>query len=117
MGVDTRRLRSSAGDLSGGNQQKLAFGRCLDRGKPGVLAMIEPTRGIDIGARADIYRMMREFCAQGHALLMASTDLEEVMGMADVIVTLYRGRVVAEYDCAAVSLQQVVADITHPRAA
>lgn len=117
VGVDTRRLRSSAGDLSGGNQQKLAFGRCLDRGKPGVLAMIEPTRGIDIGARADIYRMMREFCAQGHALLMASTDLEEVMGMADVIVTLYRGRVVAEYDGAAVSLQQVVADITHPRAA
>lgn len=55
VGVDRRRLRSMADELSGGNQQKLAFGRCVDRGEQGVLVMNEPTRGIDVGARADIY--------------------------------------------------------------
>lgn len=114
-GVDAGRLRSRAGELSGGNQQKLAFGRCLERGQTGVLAMIEPTRGIDIGARADIYRLMRAFCAQGHALLVASSDLEEVMGIADEIVTLYRGQVVGRYGAAQATMHQVVADITHPR--
>src|SRR5215216_5354973 len=71
--VDRRRLGSLADELSGGNQQKLAFGRCIDRGETGVLVMDEPTRGIDVGARADIYRLMREFCARGYALVMTST--------------------------------------------
>src|SRR5262249_38395680 len=69
---DRRRLHSLADELSGGNQQKLAFGRCLDRGATGVLVMNEPTRGIDVGARAEIYRIMRAFCAQGFALVLTS---------------------------------------------
>ena len=112
--VDVARLGSRANELSGGNQQKLAFGRCIDRGQPGVIVMSEPTRGIDVGARAEIYALMRQFCAKGHAVLVASTDLEEVMGLADLVVTMYRGRVVGRYTRAQATMQQVVMDITHP---
>ena len=59
--------------------------------------MNEPTRGIDVGARADIYRIMREFCAQGYALVMTSSDLEEVIGIGDIVITMYRGRQVGRY--------------------
>lgn len=114
VGVDRRRLHSLADELSGGNQQKLAFGRCVGRGEPGVLVMNEPTRGIDVGARADIYRIMREFCAQGHALVMTSSDLEEIVGLGDVVVTMYRGRQVDGYAREDVTMHRLVADITHP---
>src|SRR5262249_6029219 len=62
VGVDRARLRSPADELSGGNQQKLAFGRSIGHRHPGVLLMNEPTRGVDVGARADIYRLIRQFC-------------------------------------------------------
>jgi ABC-type sugar transport system ATPase subunit len=114
VGIDRRRLRSRVEDLSGGNQQKLAFGRNLERFKHGVLLMSEPTRGIDIGARAEIYRLMRSFCDQGYALVLASSDLEEIVGIGDVVITLYRGRRVAEYRRNEISMHQIVADITHP---
>lgn len=113
-GVDQRRLRARADNLSGGNQQKLAFGRCLGRAQAGVLVLIEPTRGIDIGARAEIYQLMRELCAEGYGLLVASTDLEEVMGIGDVVITMYRSRQVGSYRGKAINMQDIVADITHP---
>ena len=115
-GVDRSRLRAPAINLSGGNQQKLLFGRTLERAQPGVLLMNEPTRGIDVGARAEIYRLMRELCELGYALIMTSSDLEEVVGMADIVVTMYRGRVVARYDRARVAMPTILADITHPAA-
>jgi ribose transport system ATP-binding protein/rhamnose transport system ATP-binding protein len=117
VGVDRARLRSQADDLSGGNQQKLAFGRSLGADKPGVLLMNEPTRGVDVGARAEIYRLIRQFCDRGHCLVMASSDIEEVLGMADVIVSMYRGRQVATYRRGEADLHRVLADITHPVAA
>jgi len=114
VGVDKRRMRSNADELSGGNQQKLAFGRCVDRGEAGVLVMNEPTRGIDVGARADIYRIMREFCALGHGLVVASSDLEEIVGLGDIVITMYRGRQVGVYSRDEVTMHRVVSDITHP---
>lgn len=114
--VDARRLSATVDQLSGGNQQKLAFGRCIDRGSPGVIVMNEPTRGIDVGARAEIYQIMRNFCEKGYGLLIASTDLEEVIGLGDVVVTMYRGRQVASYRRNEVTIQQVLADLTHPLA-
>ena len=114
VGIDRRRLRSQAEQLSGGNQQKLAFGRCVGRGANGVLLMNEPTRGIDVGARAEIYRLMRRFCEDGYALVMASSDLEEIVGVGDVVITLYRGREVARYRRGEISMHKIVADITHP---
>jgi ABC-type sugar transport system ATPase subunit len=114
VGVDIRRLASRSTNLSGGNQQKLLFGRALERGRPGVLLLNEPTRGIDVGARAEIYRIMRELCAQGNVLIMTSSDLEEIVGIADVVVTLYRGRVVARYEREQIAMATILADITHP---
>ena len=113
--VDAARLGSPAEDLSGGNQQKLLFGRALERGEPGLLLMNEPTRGVDVGARAEIYRLMRAFCDQGYGLVMTSSDLEEVVGVADVVITMYRGRAVATYAGPAIDLNRILADITHPR--
>ena len=112
--VNLQRMDSPANELSGGNQQKLAFGRCIDRGNPGVLVMNEPTRGIDVGARVEIYALIRKFCAEGYAVLIASTDLEEVVGIADWVVTLYRGTQVACYPRSQLTMQQIVTDITSP---
>jgi ribose transport system ATP-binding protein/rhamnose transport system ATP-binding protein len=114
VGVDLRRLRSQADELSGGNQQKLAFGRSLGGDEPGVLLMNEPTRGVDVGARAEIYRLIRQFCDRGYCLVMASSDIEEVLGMADVIVSMYRGRQIAIYQRGEADMHRVLADITHP---
>jgi ribose transport system ATP-binding protein/rhamnose transport system ATP-binding protein len=114
VGVDIRRLSSRSINLSGGNQQKLLFGRALERGRPGVLLLNEPTRGIDVGARAEIYRIMRELCAQGNVLIMTSSDLEEIVGIADVVITMYRGRTVARYQGEQITMPAILADITHP---
>ena len=114
VAVDQRRLGAAAGKLSGGNQQKLLFGRAIERPQPGVLLMNEPTRGIDVGARADIYRIMRELCSLGYVLIMTSSDLEEVVGIADIVVTMYRGRTVARYERQSIAMARILADITHP---
>jgi ribose transport system ATP-binding protein/rhamnose transport system ATP-binding protein len=112
--IDRRRLRARAEELSGGNQQKIAFGRMIERQANGVLLMNEPTRGIDVGARAEIYRLMRSFCEEGYALVMASSDLEEIVGVGDVIITLYRGRQVGHYRRNEATMHRIVADITQP---
>jgi ABC-type sugar transport system ATPase subunit len=114
VGIARRQLRARARDLSGGNQQKLVFARAVERSRPGVLLMNEPTRGIDVGARADIYRLMRGFCDAGYALVMTSSDLEEVVGMADIVFTMYRGRIVARYADDAITMAQILRDIAHP---
>ena len=114
VNVDARRLLSPADTLSGGNQQKLALGRCLDRGKPGILMMNEPTRGIDVGARADIYAIMRALCARGYAIVMTTNDLEEIVGLADSVITVYRGVQVNRYARQDLSMHRIVADIAHP---
>lgn len=74
-------LEIRALDLSGGNQQKLLLARWLAI-KPRVLMLDEPTRGVDIGAKSEIYRIMSELAAQGVAILMVSSELSEIVGMA-----------------------------------
>jgi ABC-type sugar transport system ATPase subunit len=108
------RLRAQAGDLSGGNQQKLVFARAVERPRPCILLMNEPTRGIDVGARAEIYRLMRRFCEQGYAIVMTSSDLEEIAAMADIVYTMYRGRGVARYEGTAIEGPIILRDIAHP---
>jgi ribose transport system ATP-binding protein/rhamnose transport system ATP-binding protein len=114
VGLARRRLNSLAAHLSGGNQQKLLFGRALRGGGPGVLLLNEPTRGIDVGARADIYRLMRTLCDQGYALLITSSDLEEVVGLSDIVLTMYRGRIVGRYRRGDIDMPRILADIIHP---
>jgi ABC-type sugar transport system ATPase subunit len=115
--IDPNRLSTSAFNLSGGNQQKILFSRALGRKDPGVILINEPTRGVDVGARAEIYKLLREFCAQGYALLMTSSDLEEVVGISDTVVTIYRGKYVSRYDGNQIVMSAILSDITHPIAA
>ena len=84
--------------LSGGNAQKVVVGRWLARCADAVLLLLdEPTQGIDIGARADLYRLLREFVRDsGRAVLFASSDVEEVIALADRYLVLHRSRVVAQ---------------------
>ncbi|MGN6463812.1 MAG: ATP-binding cassette domain-containing protein, partial [Pseudolabrys sp.] len=114
VGVVHTRLRAKARELSGGNQQKVVFARAVERQKTGVLLMNEPTRGIDVGARADIYKLMRGLCAAGYSLVMTSSDLEEVVGMADIVFTMYRGRMVARYEDDDIAMATILRDIAHP---
>lgn len=80
--------------LSGGNQQKVLLARWLGA-NPNVFVMDEPTRGIDVGSKAEIYSIMRELAEKGAAVIMISTDLTEVLGMSDEILVLHAGRVAA----------------------
>jgi ABC-type sugar transport system ATPase subunit len=95
VGVKIGALAQPAGTLSGGNQQKALVGRFLLR-HPRVLIMDEPTRGVDVGARAEIYALMNRLTAQGLAILMISSDLPEVIGMSDRILVMREGRVTGE---------------------
>jgi ribose transport system ATP-binding protein len=81
--------------LSGGNQQKVVLARWLERGSP-LLVMVEPTRGVDVGARAELYRSMRQLAAGGIGMLVSTSDYEEVVQLADRAAVMSRGRVVSE---------------------
>ena len=81
--------------LSGGNQQKVVLGRSLVT-KPRVLILDEPTRGIDVGAKAEIYRLIGEMALSGMAVLMISSELPEILGMSDRVLVMFRGRLVAD---------------------
>src|SRR5262249_47157234 len=93
--VRTPRLRQPVGLLSGGNQQKVMFGKWLARG-PRVFILDEPTRGVDVGAKAEIYALMDQLAGAGVAILMVSSDLEEVLGVSDRVLVLHEGRLAGE---------------------
>lgn len=93
--VRTPRLSQPVGLLSGGNQQKVMFGKWLARG-PRVFILDEPTRGVDVGAKAEIYALMDELAGAGVAILMVSSDLEEVLGVSDRVLVLHEGRLAGE---------------------
>ncbi|GHF23713.1 sugar ABC transporter ATP-binding protein [Pseudolysinimonas yzui] len=83
------------GQLSGGNQQKVVLAKVLARA-PRVLLVDEPTRGIDVGARAEIYRLLRQLSAAGTAIVLVSSDLPELIGLADRVIVVRNGRIVSE---------------------
>lgn len=97
------------GTLSGGNQQKVVLARWLERGSP-LLVMIEPTRGVDVGARAELYRSMRELAADGIGMLVATSDYEEVVQVADRALVLARGRIVAELEGDVITTQRLLTE-------
>ena len=95
FGFDPQRLPAKAGNLSGGNQQKLLLARWRYR-QPRVLLADEPTRGVDVGAKAEILRSLRRFADDGIGVLIASSELEEVSAVADRVLVLRDGRLVEE---------------------
>lgn len=111
--VDQLRVRTAGieqivGRLSGGNQQKIVVGKWL-AAKPSILIMDEPTRGIDVGAKAEIHRLMSELAQQGMAILMISSELPEVLGMSDRVLVMRGGKIVAEYSREEATQEKVAA--------
>jgi L-arabinose transport system ATP-binding protein len=106
--VRTPSLEQEVGKLSGGNQQKVVLARWL-AAKPKLLILDEPTRGIDIGAKAEIYRLIDELANQGLGILLISSELPEVLGLADRIYVMQHGRISGELRGQAASEEAVLA--------
>lgn len=111
--VDLARLRAEAGLLSGGNQQKVALGKWLAI-EPKVILVNEPTRGVDVGARAEIYAKLRELADEGAAIIFASTDIQEIAGLSDRVIAFYRGMQIDEIVGDRLNAAEILAKITHP---
>jgi rhamnose transport system ATP-binding protein len=101
------RLEDSVGTLSGGNQQKVVLGKWLAT-DPKVLIVDEPTRGIDVGTKAEVHRLMSELAGQGVAVLMISSELPEVLGMADRVLVMHEGRLTGELSRAEADEESVI---------
>jgi rhamnose transport system ATP-binding protein len=91
LGIKTSSLATPVANLSGGNQQKVMLAKWLDV-KPAVLILDEPTRGIDVGAKADIHELVGELARSGVAVILISSDLPEVLAMSDRVVVMREGR-------------------------
>ncbi len=96
VSIRTPDTATEVNNLSGGNQQKIVLAKLLETGSR-VFLMNEPTRGIDVGAKVDIYQMMETLCEQGAGIVMISSELPEMLSMADRILVIAKGRVTAEY--------------------
>ena len=108
LSIKTEDVSSPVGRLSGGNQQKVVIGRWLKR-MPRVLILDEPTRGVDIGARVEIHRMVRALATKGIAVLIVSSEPEELPQICDRVLVMAEGRIVAEFSGADVSRHTIVA--------
>jgi ribose transport system ATP-binding protein len=101
-------LDAPARALSGGNQQKLALLRCLLT-RPKVLLLDDPTRGVDLGAKAEIHELFRELARDGMGLLFHSTELDELLAVCERVMVLYRGRVAATLSGSELSRERLLA--------
>jgi rhamnose transport system ATP-binding protein len=108
LGVKTASIFAPVGDLSGGNQQKVALARWLAT-EPAVLILDEPTQGVDVGAKAEIHRLIGELAERGLAILMVSSELPEVLGMSDRIAVMRGGTIVGTLDRAGATQEKVLA--------
>jgi len=96
LGIKTPSRETEINSLSGGNQQKVVISKWLLT-NPKVLIMNDPTRGIDVGAKVEIYKVMEELCKEGISIIMVSAELPETMGITDRIIVFAEGKVVGEY--------------------
>jgi len=95
MNIKTPTVSAATATLSGGNQQKVVLSKWIFS-NPDVLILDEPTRGIDVGAKYEIYGLINELAAQGKAIIVISSELPEVIGLSDRVYTLAEGRITAE---------------------
>ncbi|MFK7891931.1 MAG: sugar ABC transporter ATP-binding protein [Granulosicoccus sp.] len=94
--IKTPSWKQLAGNLSGGNQQKIVIGKWLSM-NPKVLIVDEPTRGIDVGSKSEIHRLIRDMAAQGYAVVVISSEMPEVLHVSDRVIAMYGGRIMREF--------------------
>ena len=97
LAIKTPSDRQICKNLSGGNQQKVAIAKALMI-HPDVLILDEPTRGVDVGAKKEIYDLINEFKAQGKAIIMISSEMPELLGLSDRVLVLSHGQITGEFD-------------------
>lgn len=107
LAIKTPSMRQTIANLSGGNQQKVLISRWLLT-LPDILMIDEPTRGIDVGAKSEIHRLMSELAAQGKAILMVSSEMPEILGMSDRVVVMHEGKVSGVLDRAEATQDRVM---------
>ena len=95
LNIKVSSMEQPVGNLSGGNQQKIVFAKVLET-MPKILILNEPTRGVDIGAKAEIYQIMNELTEKGISIILVSTDLPELIGMSDRVIVMREGKIVNE---------------------
>jgi ABC-type sugar transport system ATPase subunit len=105
--VKTAGTEAAITSLSGGNQQKTVIGRWLLT-RPDVLLLDDPTRGVDVGAKAELYRLMDELCRSGLAILVTSSELPELLTVSDRILVLCEGRLTGEFTRAEATEQKIM---------
>jgi rhamnose transport system ATP-binding protein len=108
LGVKTASLDTPVRQLSGGNQQKVALGRWLVRA-PDVLILDEPTQGVDVGAKAEMHRIIGDLAAAGMGVVLISSELPEILGISDRVLVMRQGRIVAAFDRASADAESVMA--------
>ena len=106
----TPSVRQNVGNLSGGNQQKVLLAKWM-YADPDILILDEPTRGIDVGAKYEIYCIINDLVAEGKSVIMISSELPEVLGMCDRIYVLNEGRIVGEFEQKDASQERIMASI------
>lgn len=97
LGIKTPSLRQAIGNLSGGNQQKVCLGKWLAT-NPKIIILDEPTRGIDVGAKEEIHKIIHQLTEQNYAVILISSELPEIIGAADRIIVMYEGQLMHVYD-------------------
>jgi rhamnose transport system ATP-binding protein len=108
LDIRTPSLSAEVGKLSGGNQQKVMLAKWLET-SPRILILDEPTRGIDIGAKAEVHGIVRELAAAGVAIILISSDLPEVLALADRIIVMREGRQMGAFDIADATPERIMA--------
>jgi ribose transport system ATP-binding protein len=106
-GIKTAGLEELAGHLSGGNQQKIVFSKWLEI-EPRILILDEPTRGVDVGAKYEIYKIIRELAAGGTAIIFVSSELPEVLAMSDRLIVMREQRIVHQFDTTGLTQEAVM---------
>jgi ABC-type sugar transport system ATPase subunit len=107
VGVNTQNMKMLIGSLSGGNQQKVVIARWLGQ-KPKLLILDEPSRGVDVGARSEIHRVIRELAAGGTAVIAISSDSEELVDLCDRVIVMNEGKVSEELTGTKITLENIV---------
>jgi ribose transport system ATP-binding protein len=111
LSIATSDLSKTVNFLSGGNQQKVVLAKWLST-KPKILIMDEPTRGIDIGAKAEFHALMSRLAQQGIGILMISSEMPEIMGMSDRVIVMCQGRVTGEFKRGQLSQVEIMTSAT-----